>query len=48
MIIKHLSIIAKKEFKGLFNEKTILLAVLLQPLHRPVLLIPDGRPDFDV
>ena len=27
---KHLSIIAKKEFKGLFNEKTILLAVLLQ------------------
>src|SRR5665647_326086 len=30
MIIKHLSIIAKKEFKGLFNEKTILLAVLLQ------------------
>jgi len=27
---KHLSIIAKKEFKGLFNERTILLAVLLQ------------------
>ncbi len=27
---RHLSIIAKKEFKGLFNEKTILLAVLLQ------------------
>jgi ABC-2 type transport system permease protein len=27
---KHLSIIAKKEFRGLFNEKTILLAVLLQ------------------
>ena len=30
MKFKHLSIIAKKEFKGLFNEKTILLAVLLQ------------------
>jgi len=30
MNIKHLSIIAKKEFRGLFNEKTILLAVLLQ------------------
>ncbi|HUW86590.1 MAG TPA: ABC transporter permease [Methanoregula sp.] len=30
MKIKHLSIIAKKEFKGLFNERTILLAVLLQ------------------
>ncbi len=27
---KHLTIIAKKEFKGLFNERTILLAVLLQ------------------
>jgi len=27
---KHLSIIAKKEFRGLFNERTILLAVLLQ------------------
>ena len=27
---KNLSIIAKKEFRGLFNEKTILLAVLLQ------------------
>jgi len=27
---RHLSIIAKKEFRGLFNEKTILLAVLLQ------------------
>jgi ABC-type Na+ efflux pump permease subunit len=27
---KHLSIIAKKEFRGLFNEKTILLAILLQ------------------
>ena len=26
----HLSIIAKKEFRGLFNERTILLAVLLQ------------------
>ena len=30
MMIKHLSIIAKKEFKGLYNEKTILLAILLQ------------------
>ena len=30
MKAKHLSIIAKKEFKGLFNERTILLAVLLQ------------------
>jgi len=30
MKFKHLSIIAKKEFKGLFNERTILLAVLLQ------------------
>lgn len=27
---KHLSIIAKKEFRGLMNERTILLAVLLQ------------------
>jgi ABC-2 type transport system permease protein len=27
---KHLSVIAKKEFRGLFNERTILLAVLLQ------------------
>jgi ABC-2 type transport system permease protein len=27
---RHLSIVAKKEFRGLFNEKTILLAVLLQ------------------
>jgi ABC-type Na+ efflux pump permease subunit len=27
---KHLSIIAKKEFRGLINERTILLAVLLQ------------------
>jgi ABC-type Na+ efflux pump permease subunit len=27
---RHLSIIAKKEFRGLFNERTILLAVLLQ------------------
>jgi len=27
---QHLSIIAKKEFRGLFNERTILLAVLLQ------------------
>ncbi len=27
---KHLGIIAKKEFRGLFNERTILLAVLLQ------------------
>jgi ABC-2 type transport system permease protein len=27
---KHLSIIAKKEFRGLMNEKTILLAILLQ------------------
>ena len=27
---KHLSIIAKKEFQGLINERTILLAVLLQ------------------
>jgi ABC-2 type transport system permease protein len=27
---KHLSIIAKKEFRGLFSERTILLAVLLQ------------------
>ena len=26
----HLSIIAKKEFRGLLNERTILLAVLLQ------------------
>ena len=26
---QHLSIIAKKEFRGLFNERTILLAVLL-------------------
>ncbi|MDD1700766.1 MAG: ABC transporter permease [Methanoregula sp.] len=30
MKLRHLSIIAKKEFKGLFNERTILLAVLLQ------------------
>jgi ABC-type Na+ efflux pump permease subunit len=28
--LRHLSIIAKKEFRGLFNERTILLAVLLQ------------------
>lgn len=27
---RHLSIIAKKEFRGLFNERTILLAILLQ------------------
>ncbi|MFA7694738.1 MAG: ABC transporter permease [Methanoregula sp.] len=27
---RHVTIIAKKEFKGLFSEKTILLAVLLQ------------------
>ncbi|MCX6685872.1 MAG: ABC transporter permease [Methanoregula sp.] len=27
---RHLSIIIKKEFRGLFNERTILLAVLLQ------------------
>jgi ABC-2 type transport system permease protein len=27
---RHLTIIAKKEFRGLFNERTILLAVLLQ------------------
>jgi ABC-type Na+ efflux pump permease subunit len=27
---KHLSIIAKKEFRGLLNERTILLAILLQ------------------
>jgi ABC-2 type transport system permease protein len=27
---KHLSIIAKKEFRGLLNERTILLAVMLQ------------------
>ncbi len=27
---KNLSIIARKEFRGLFNERTILLAVLLQ------------------
>jgi ABC-type Na+ efflux pump permease subunit len=30
MKTRHLSIIAKKEFRGLFNERTILLAVLLQ------------------
>jgi len=30
MMMKHLSIIAKKEFRGLYNEKTILLAILLQ------------------
>jgi ABC-type Na+ efflux pump permease subunit len=30
MKAKHLSIIAKKEFRGLINERTILLAVLLQ------------------
>ena len=30
MKARHLSIIAKKEFRGLFNERTILLAVLLQ------------------
>ncbi|MDD1695345.1 MAG: ABC transporter permease, partial [Methanoregula sp.] len=30
MKINHLSIIAKKEFRGLLNEKTILLAILLQ------------------
>jgi ABC-2 type transport system permease protein len=27
---RHLSIIAKKEFRGLFNERTIMLAILLQ------------------
>jgi len=27
---RHLSIIAKKEFRGLFSERTILLAILLQ------------------
>jgi ABC-2 type transport system permease protein len=27
---RHLSLIAKKEFSGLFNERTILLAILLQ------------------
>jgi ABC-type Na+ efflux pump permease subunit len=30
MKVRHLSIIAKKEFRGLFSERTILLAVLLQ------------------
>jgi len=30
MRARHLSIIAKKEFRGLFSERTILLAVLLQ------------------
>ena len=45
---KHLSIIAKKEFRGLLNERTILLAVLLQSLHRHVLIIPDGRAYIDV
>jgi len=30
MNLRHLSIIVKKEFRGLFNERTILLAVLLQ------------------
>jgi ABC-type Na+ efflux pump permease subunit len=30
MKTRHLTIIAKKEFKGLMNERTILLAVLLQ------------------
>ena len=30
MNAKNLSIIAKKEFRGLFNERTIMLAVLLQ------------------
>ena len=30
MKINHLTIIAKKEFRGLLNEKTILLAILLQ------------------
>lgn len=30
MKAKHLSIIAKKEFRGLLNERTILLAILLQ------------------
>ena len=30
MKARHLSIIAKKEFRGLLNERTILLAVLLQ------------------
>ena len=30
MKARHISLIAKKEFKGLFSEKTILLAVLLQ------------------
>jgi ABC-2 type transport system permease protein len=30
MKARHLSIITKKEFRGLFNERTILLAVLLQ------------------
>ncbi len=30
MKARHLSIIARKEFRGLFNERTILLAVLLQ------------------
>ncbi len=29
MKINHLTIIAKKEFRGLLNEKTILLAILL-------------------
>jgi len=30
MKAQHLSIIAKKEFRGLFSERTILLAILLQ------------------
>jgi ABC-type Na+ efflux pump permease subunit len=30
MKARHLSIVAKKEFRGLFNERTILLAILLQ------------------
>jgi ABC-type Na+ efflux pump permease subunit len=30
MRLNHLTIIAKKEFRGLYNEKTILLAILLQ------------------
>ena len=30
MKARHLSIIARKEFRGLFNERTILLAILLQ------------------
>ena len=48
MKARHLSIIAKKEFRGLFNERTILLASPAPALHRALLLVPHGRAHLHV